>query len=162
LASFEEHLNQAKSNLVFLDKINVSCNVHWDWQVTTCFYVCVHLVNAHIAKTANLHYRTHKHIEESLTPFNELSITKVDEETYAAYKSLRNLSRRSRYLISDKETDSTDRACFTYDKHFRKAVIQLDNLMVYFSNKYKFSISETELQCIDFRPSDSFVFFKKK
>ncbi len=161
MASFQEHLNQAKSNLEFLGKINTCCNTHWDWQVTTCYYVCVHFVNAHIAETANLHYRTHKQVEEAINPFNSIPIASIDEQTWVAYKSLRNLSRRSRYLISEKENDRDTGGRYTHDMHFRKAVIQLDNILLYFSKKYTISIPITELKCVDFRPVDTFVNFTK-
>lgn len=161
MASFQEHLIQANSNLEFLGKINSFCNIYWDWQVTTCYYIGVHFVNAHIAKTADLHYRTHKQVEEAINPYNSIPISNVDEETWIAYKSLRNLSRRSRYLISEKETDNGTNARFTHDNHFRKAVLQLDNILNYFSDKYNIPIPKTKLECIDFRPSDKFTNFIK-
>ena len=54
MASFQEHIAQANRNLDFLEQANQSLNTFWDWQVTAAFYVCVHLVNAHLAQKSGL------------------------------------------------------------------------------------------------------------
>ena len=44
MASFDEHIAQAKCILGFLEKINGIGDNFIDWQVTTNFYVSVHLI----------------------------------------------------------------------------------------------------------------------
>ncbi len=160
MASFEEHISQSKKNLNFLSKINSDCNDYWDWQVTTCFYVAVHLVNAHIAKKSNLHYRTHSEVKNALNPYVQLSLTKLNEAEYLAYSKLMNLSRRARYLCHEK-SDNHDVGChLTYDVHFRKSLKNLDILLNFFSEEYSLTFEKLEIICQELKKSE-LVFFEK-
>ena len=96
MASFDSHILQAKNNLDFLLAINLINNINWDWQVTIAYYVGVHIVNAHIIGTSNMHYRAHHEVKNVL--YNDSSIP---EDIYLAYAKLEGLSRRARYLISE-------------------------------------------------------------
>jgi hypothetical protein len=153
MASFDEHIIQAKSNLDFLSKINVHVNDRWDWQVTTCFYTALHLMNAHIAKKANKNYLSHTKVDQAINPYG-LSVAKIDENTYSSYNSLANLSRRSRYLLTenrgqvDNETD-IQRECLTYSKHFKKAIYHLDKLLLFFNKEYGTEFGNISLKCDD-------------
>ena len=121
MATFNEHISQAKKNLSFLEKINSECNDYWDWQVTTCFYVAVHLANAHISEKSNIHYRTHVDVKHALNPEIQLSITKFSDENYTAYVKLMNLSRRARYLCHDNTNNkNAENAYFTHSIHLKK------------------------------------------
>lgn len=146
MASFDDHINQAKKNLLFLEKINQHCNSFFDWQVTVCFYSSLHLVNAHLS-TFNLQYRKHKDVKDSLNPYS-LSPAKLPEEEYTSYISLQSLSRRSRYLVNEKDGNiNQDNPFFTYDKHLEKSLKHLDKLSCYFMNRYKFELTPIKINC---------------
>jgi len=136
LASFAEHIEHAKKNIRLLNLVNNSHNSFWDWQTTVSYYISVHLVNAHLAQCADLHYRSHEDVRHAINPFNSLATCKLPETAYLAYMNLQLLSRRSRYLVSDKTENMTTEACFTSDKHFAKAVRHLDTLMSFMKSKY--------------------------
>lgn len=159
MANFDEHIAQAKRNLLFLKSINAQCNDHWDWQVTTCFYVGVHLANAHIAQKSNMHYRSHSNVKNALNPENALSITKFEEDQYIAYVKLMNLSRRARYLCHD-NPDNVDggRGFMTYDVHMNKALKNLDKLLIYFKDQYGITFDSLPINCLEVK-NGSMEFF---
>jgi len=107
MASFSEHLVKAKSNLTFLERVCKNEPSYWDWKVTISFYSAVHLINSHIAQKAGLHYRSHEQVIAAINPNETMSVCKLKEDEYLAYVKLRNLSRRSRYLVSDKGATKT-------------------------------------------------------
>lgn len=147
MAQFDDHIAQAKKNLNFLCKANSCISDSYDWQVTVCFYVAVHLVNAHLAKTG-MHYRTHTDVNNAINPFNQVSPTKLEEGDYISYIKLSQLSRRSRYLVKDSEKpERPEEAFFTYEKHLATAIRHLDKLTAFFTKKYGFEIPKVELQC---------------
>lgn len=157
MADFNEHVNQANKNISFLQEID-SLSDCWDWKVTVSFYSAVHIINAHLAKF-DLHYRSHHDTEDALNPFNLLSATKIDEEEYVAYKSLNNLSRRSRYLCSENKSNKSVSKHITFDKHFSKSIKKLDKLLIYFSKKYKLDIPSVEITCFELKESDNLRYF---
>ena len=73
--------------MAFLEKINslngYSC---YDWQVTVCFYVGVHLVNAHLA-TFNHHFGDHSKVSHALNPKISKVAGSIDKDPFYAYKS---------------------------------------------------------------------------
>lgn len=147
MASFEDHISQAKRNLYFLQEVNSKINDSIDWQVTVCFYSGLHLVNAHLSKF-DLQYRRHSDVKNALNPFHELSLSKLPENEYIAYATLQMLSRRSRYLVNEKDNKiGSNKANFTYDKHLAKAIKHLDTLIQYFCSKYKLKIDLVSLKC---------------
>lgn len=118
----------------------------FDWQVTICFYTAVHLINCHLANFG-LQYRKHKDVKDALNPYT-ISPAKLPEDEYSAYISLQSLSRRSRYLVNEKDQNITSpNAFFTYEKHFSKALIHLDKLMQYFDKKYSMSLQKRKVNC---------------
>ena len=159
MASFDEHINQAKSNLSFLSLTNQHNQSFWDWQVTIAFYVAVHVANSHISKTANLHYRTHEDVKNALNPYNPLSICKISEAAYLCYTKLEGLSRRSRYLCNENNDNRSTSNHFTYDKHFAKAIRHLDCVLDYFDNLYKIKFPKTKISCQDISKSENLKFF---
>lgn len=154
MASFSEHLDKAKSNLTFLEHVCKHEPCYWDWKVTISFYSAVHFINAHIAQNTGLHYRSHEQVIAAINPNETLSICKLPEDKYLAYVKLRNLSRRSRYLVSDKETNKEEKAFFTFDKHFAKAIRQLDILISYFKKEYNQDFQNIEVSCIELKQSE--------
>jgi len=149
MADFNDHISQAKHNLKFLSGINMSHNEFFDWEVTVSYYTAVHLINAHISKKSNLHFRTHSDSKMAINPFGSLANTKVPENIYKSYIKLELLSRRARYLIKDVENAIPDNSAhFTYDKHFSKAIRHLDILITYFSKEYSITFPVIDIFCI--------------
>lgn len=148
MADFQAHINQAKSNYQFLKDVNHSIHHSYDWQVTICFYCAVHLVNAHLAKKVNLHYNTHKEVNNAISFANQFSAAKIDQPTYIAYIKLRNLSRRSRYLCKDVDNPAQEAiAHLTSEKHLIQALKQLDTVIAYFENQYKIGWEKLLVNC---------------
>lgn len=158
MASYEAHIDQAKKNLAFLISNNSRDSPHWDWQVTICYYVAVHLANAHLAKAANMHYRTHEAVKNALCP-HPLSLTQLPEAVYLAFAKLEGLSRRSRYLCHDSPCNREEIAFFTYDKHFAKAIKNLDKLLCHFKALYGIYFVNLEVKCADLNKNSGLVIF---
>lgn len=137
-------------------------NQFWDWQVTVSFYVNVHVINAHLAQSADLHYRTHEDVKNAINPFNRTSTVKVPEEIYLAYAKLEGLSRRSRYLCHDDPKNKDNANYATYDKHFAKAVKQLDKILNYFEEKYSIDFGSPTVTCLDLTNKTPLKVFKVK
>jgi hypothetical protein len=154
LASFQDHIEQSKRNLAFLEKINKNSKDFWDWQVTVAFYAGVHLINSHIFKKSGLNYRSHEQVNNAINPFNNLSLTKLDEQSFLAYSKLQGLSRRSRYLCNENHANSDIHAHLTYDKHFARAVRNLDLILTYISDNYKVSFNKISISCIELKNSN--------
>lgn len=143
MPGFVEHINQAKRNLEFYQSMGHSS--FFDWQVTVCYYTAVHLVNAHLAKMANLHYNTHKDTKIAISYENMISICRIDKERYLDYITLEKLSRRARYLSDFSKKSDRQNAFLTYDKHVAGAISLLNNLMLYFSNLYQLDFVKTNI-----------------
>ncbi len=91
-----------------------------------------------------------------------MSACKIPDDTYLAYVKLENLSRRSRYLCNDAASTGTDNshAFFTYDKHLKKALIQLQIIMSFFSKKHGDNFEVIEVNCVEIKDLklDNFVY----
>ncbi len=161
MPSFNEHISQAKRNLEFLHKTNTHNGDFWDWQVTICFYVGVHLVNAHLAHVSNLHYRKHEEVKNAISPYSKLSPCKLPENVYLSYTKLQGLSRRARYLIHENHKNKGTTNHFTYGKHFTRAVRHVDTLMKYISVAYKIDFETVTIDCTEFKDNDIKYFVKK-
>jgi hypothetical protein len=105
------------------------------------FYTAVHLVNAHLAKQINQHYRTHKKVDDAISPYSSIESVRLDDDTYASYLAIKNLSRRARYMCSD-DGSREEEALLTHDKHYQKALHHLDVLLTWFTAKYPAEIFE--------------------
>ena len=161
MATFDEHINQAKRNLAFLESINHNIKDCIDWQVTVCFYTSLHLINAHLA-TFDLQYRKHVDVKDALNPERKLSISKLPEDEYVAYTSLQMLSRRSRYLVNEKDGKiGSEMAALTYETHLAKAIKHLDCLVLFFRVKYNIALPVASFQCTDLK-RQSLKYFTKK
>lgn len=147
MASFDEHINQAKRNCEFLALVNRDYPLYWDWQTTIAFYAGVHLINAHIARKANLHYRSHEHVENAISPYSLASPCKLPEQIYSAYTQLQWLSRRSRYLISDEASDQSTGVHFTKGKHLTRAIKRLNILLEYIAIQYGQNFNTYSIDC---------------
>lgn len=154
MAVFEEHIAQANSNLQFLQTVNQNVKNYYDWQVTVCFYTALHLVNAHLTKHS-LQYRQHKDVNYALNPEVHVSVSKLPMPEYEAYINLQRLSRRSRYLVSEKTKKVTDlTGHFTYEVHLGRAARNLDKLMCYFNKLYNLSLPSISFTCTELTNKD--------
>ena len=149
MATFNNHIEQAKRNLAFLQEVNSTNTKNWDWQITIAFYSAVHTVNAHLATVGNLHYRTHADVKNALNPHNSTALCKIPEEVYLAYTKLEGLSRRVRYLCHDQPSNHSSDQFLTYDKHFAKAIKNLDILLDFFNRLYNLNIGSIGIKCLE-------------
>lgn len=156
MADFNAHINQAIKNCNILKSINKNVPDSWDWQLTTAFYVAVHIVNAHMAKVDNQHYKSHEHIKNALYSGKNVS---VPENVYLAYVKLEQLSRRARYLCSEKSGGgNNDNAYLTYELHFARGIRHLDTVLKYFCEEHKINIEKCLLNCNDLKQDKLFYF----
>jgi hypothetical protein len=153
MANFISHLEQAKRNLKFLEDLCINFKSdYWDWKVTSCYYIAVHLVNAHIADKENLHYQTHGQVNQAINPFNTSSKSSLQPDVYYAYEKLNILSRRSRYLVNRESTDNNkQRGYLTFDKHFKKAIKQLEIILRFFDCEHNIKFNTTKIHCLELR-----------
>lgn len=155
MAKFDEHIAQANKNLQFLESINQS--TFFDWQVTVCFYTAVHLINAHLS-LYNMQYRKHVDVKDALNPKNDESVATgcaLPNNEYLAYTKLQSLSRRSRYLVNEKDGNlAAETAFLTYDIHLGKALRHLNTLINYFCKKYDFKILPLKIKCSGINKGD--------
>lgn len=159
MAIFDDHIRQAKRNLSFLSAVNKQVGNYYDWQVTVCFYASLHLVNAHLSKH-NLQYRKHHDVNYALNPNVQLSISKLPEDEYYAYMALQRLSRRSRYLVNEKDDNiSNTQAFFTHDTHLCKAIRHLNKLLIFFDHKYSLNIASVKFSCSGLTSTDNLKYF---
>lgn len=140
---------------MFLSKISTNVEDCWDWQVTVCFYSALHLINSHIVIKTGANYLSHSKVEEIINPFNKLSVARLDEKIFTSYIKLFQLSRRSRYLLSEnfKKGNNLDilPASVTYSKHLKKAIYHLEIIINFIKNNYKESFPQVEVKCIDLK-----------
>ena len=150
MAQFAEHIQQAKDNLDFLEFINTRDNKHCDWQVTVCFYTALHLINAHLS-LFHMQYRKHVDVKDAINPRKLDSIQQgsaLPEAVYLAYMKLQSLSRRSRYLVNEKDGNlQHDQAYLTYDIHLSRALRHLNTIINFFSKKYTTEFIAIKMKC---------------
>lgn len=157
---YEDHITQVKSNLNFLKTINEHAPNHLDWQVTTCFYTALHLVNAHLA-TLNLQYRSHTDVRDIINPYKTLSLGKLPEDEFVAYDSLFSYSRRACYLVNQKDNKlKTEDVFFTYDKHLAKSIRHLEVICQFFDTKYNLNLPVIPIKCTHLHNQSTFKHFK--
>lgn len=141
--------------------INTKVTDCYDWQVTVCFYTALHLVNAHLSQY-NLQYRKHKDVNYALNFANATSPARLPEDEYLAYTALQSLSRRSRYLVNEKDNNlSSAQAFLTYDKHFARSLRHLNKLLQHFESRYSVGIPVISIQCSEIK-KDELKFFISK
>ena len=61
----------------------------------------MHILYAHLAKSADLHYRTHEAVRNAINPYNPLTLHNIPEDIYSSYAKLEGVTRKSRYLCHD-------------------------------------------------------------
>ena len=132
-----------------------------DWQVTTCFYTALHLINAHLANFG-MQYKTHHDVDDAINPEHRLSPSKIGEETYKAYKMLYNLSRRSRYLVmvTNNRVVDTGKAELTHSKHQARALRHLNTVLEFYCQQYRTQISAVKIRCEELGVAEGLRFFR--
>ncbi|SMD00173.1 hypothetical protein [Pedobacter nyackensis] len=158
MAGFSAHVDQAIHNCKTLKSINQNVPDSWDWQVTTAFYTAVHLVNGHMAKIANHHYKSHVSVKQALFCGKDVA---VPERIYLSYVKLESLSRRARYLCNESPDKSPEQAHITYEIHLAKAIRHLDVVAGYLCKLHGISLEKYELNCKELN-SDKLNFFLHK
>lgn len=160
MARYEDHILQVNRNLHFLASINGVVSDCYDWQVTVCFYSALHLVNAHLSKYG-LQYRKHKDVNYAVNFENRTSPARLPEDQYLAYMALQSLSRRSRYLVNEKDRQGSDAiAHFTYDKHVVRSLRHLNRLLEYFEALYQTGVNPIAVVCDELKPGELRYFMK--
>lgn len=160
MAQFDDHIAQAKRNLQFLSSINRKITNCYDWQVTVCFYTALHFVNAHLSKY-QLQYRKHRDVNYALNFSNSISPARLPENEYLAYTALQSLSRRSRYLVNEKDNNLlSEQAFLTYDKHLARALRHLNSLLQHFESRYSIGLSPIDVKCSELKDGE-LIFFKR-
>ncbi len=117
------------------------------------FYVAVHLINAHLAQHGN-HFRRHEEVDDAINPHRRNNPQAVSEDAYKAYAKLRKLSRKSRYLLAETDTDNaTAHVCDVLDRD--SAVDYIGVIADYLENEYNVNF---ESYPVGFRPKNSKIF----
>ncbi len=150
MASFDEHIVQFQKNVHFLEFISAADYSCCDWQVTVAFYSALHLVNAHLVNKMQQNYISHTDVDKAINPNNAMSVARLNEDVYTSYKSLYNLSRRSRYLVSEKASvrkeESADHTIaavkVTHEKHVEKARKHLNSIITFFEKQYSITLTK--------------------
>jgi hypothetical protein len=159
MASFESYVAQAKKNIEFFENIH-DRNNFLDWQVTTTYYIAVHLINAHLFKHNGCIYNSHEKVKMYINPH---ALVKgdwtLDDETYNSYVSLENLSRKSRYLTKV-EIKNDNNVYYTKFKDLIKAIDLLDKIMKYFNDKMGIDFDEIHLKIFQSELKRELKFFK--
>lgn len=107
-----------------------------------------------------MNYISHREVDDAISPFNLLSVAKLDEATYLSYQKLSHLSRRARYLLNDNEEDRAliKKSCITHSPHFKKAIFHLNEIMKFMDATYKTTLNKVEIKCADLK-GQSFEYF---
>lgn len=157
MPQFDQHVNQTTHNLKFLEQVNQNGNNYFDWQVTICFYTALHLINAHLS-LFNMQYRKHVDVKDAINPKNASSVSNgsaLPDNEYLAYTKLQSLSRRSRYLVNEKDGNlNSGEAFITYNVHLCKSLKHLNTIINFFSKKYDVKISAIKVKCEGIKSGD--------
>lgn len=155
MASFDHHFQQALHNLEFLKSIANQDSKFWDWKVTVSFYIAVHIMNAHLDRSVQKHYRKHSEVSVALNPKRNTA-SAVPSDVYISYEKLSSLSRRSRYLINEDLSNISTNRCLTYDVHLGKALRSLEKIEQWFSNTYNVEFPKVPLFCLEVKNNQFF------
>jgi hypothetical protein len=137
MASFSDHILQAEHNLAYLRQIIHQLHPrNLSWEVTVCYYVAVHLVNAHIESQLKVSYQSHDRIKKALF-YDRHSSARISKQAFDTYNQLTRLSRIARYLF-DSQTALTP--VQITQQHRADAELYLNRLIAYFNGLYALTI----------------------
>lgn len=145
MSSYSDHITQGKNNLEFLESVNSQFPEVYDWQVTIAFYAALHFVNGHVKKTMGVYHTTHKDLAQMISPKSRIKTpAQLSENSFVAYEALFILSRRARYLYSEKQQEKPS---FTYYKHLAKAIRHLNTVMEYLDDQHQIGFKKIKISC---------------
>ena len=105
-----------------------------------------------------MQYRKHVDVKDALNPQNPQSVrngSALPPNEYLAYTKLQSLSRRSRYLVNEKDGNlGKTQAFLTYDIHLSKSLKHLNTLIKFFSNKYNIPVTPISVTCSGINKGD--------
>lgn len=99
MPSEQEHLNQARHNETFIQRL-LQGTRYMDWAVTGLFYTALHYIEAFLA-TQGVHSPTHRSRDTVFSRFPQLTLI------YDPYRKLKDASLRARYLAQGPRAFST-------------------------------------------------------
>jgi hypothetical protein len=138
MADFNRHLLRVQENVEFLKQIRTLQPRNWDWEVTVCYYVAVHLVNAHLAKS-NLHPITHDETKKIINPQGVFDNQRLPEKVYEEFMFLTNQSRVSRYMYHPRHKDPLQASVINKNK-LKLSEESTNILIAYFNGLYALTI----------------------
>lgn len=138
MADFDRHIQRVRENMEFLTQIRTLQLRNWDWEVTVCYYVAVHLVNAHLA-TRNLHPTTHDETKKYINPQGVFNNQRLPEKVYEEFMFLTNQSRVSRYMHNPGNKDPSESTVIN-EKRLKLALESTNILIAYFNRLYALNI----------------------
>ena len=89
-----EHIVKATGNEKFADSLGMADQSQIDWKLTVIFYAAMHYVEAHLAKSLNMHLRSHTTRDGYVT--REATLKKARTE----YNHLKYYAYNARYEVS--------------------------------------------------------------
>lgn len=105
-----------------------------------------------------MQYRKHVDVKDAINPKNQRSFnidSALPDNEYLAYTKLQSLSRRSRYLVNEKDANlSSDQVFLTYEIHLSKSLKHLNTIINYFCSKYQFDIIPIKIRCQGIQKGD--------
>jgi hypothetical protein len=106
----------------------------------------------------NMQYRKHVDVKDAINPKNPKSVAQnsiLPDREYLAYTKLQSLSRRSRYLVNEKDNKLYEtNAALTHEIHLGKALRHIDTLIRFLSSKYQFQVSPINIQCAEIKKGE--------
>lgn len=166
MASFEDHIAHSKKNFSFLKSISENDKDCFDWQVTVCFYIAVHLINAHLVKTCGSSFFSHKNTMNAISPDSKFVNARFPEDQFSSYRALMNLSRRSRYLCNNSDNpmdDGAETVFLTKSKELSKALYHLDVVIQHLEKLYGVKFDQIEFSILELQGKSLKHFkFKRK
>jgi hypothetical protein len=146
MPNFKQHTRQAGKNLEFLAFVNSHKPEVLDWQITIGYYTGLHLVNAHLATSAGLHFSSHNQVDAHIAPQSLLANgqARLPLDIFQAYRTLTNFSRLSRYLSND---GKNEKAVSLSPEDLYRSLVCLDRLLAYFLKQYQFEMPSIEMTC---------------
>lgn len=133
MASFNDHILQANENISFLQQMNLQLKPrNCGWEVVVCYYIAVHLMNAHITDKLNQTFNSHNKVNTVLF-YDKHSPALITKQAFYAYKDLTRLSRIARYLF---DIQAPQNKMIISAQHHQEAFVHLNNLIHYFNTLY--------------------------
>jgi len=105
-----------------------------------------------------MQYRKHVDVKDAINPKNQKSVTNgsaLADNEYLAYTKLQSLSRRSRYLVNEKDNNlKSNTASLTYEIHLSRSLKHLHTLILFFKRKYNLDYPNISIECEGIKKGD--------